>query len=237
MLLALPPVPQLVLQQVPPSQERTVAPRRMGTHGMVLFGAGPRLYLSHIPMFHRPHDVQLLLAVSLEPQEAGAVPTDFSQGTYTVEPERFDLDALASGKLQRFRATVYQGNFEGGGTPVAREVTVKVEAVRYQRVLSDPAPALGAPRYLVLGEGTEVYLVHVLSHAPDFDQVLRVKLERPLPRRDGPPPVLRFEGRENRMERRLQPGERLRARDEAGAPVGLEVQRELSFLKGPDFTP
>ena len=39
----------------------TLAPvpqHRMGMHGMVLFGAGQRLYASHIPMFQRPQQIR-----------------------------------------------------------------------------------------------------------------------------------------------------------------------------------
>jgi hypothetical protein len=50
--------PEVPQAQVPAPQHR------MGVHGMVLFGSGPRLYASHIPMFHRPHDRQVVIAVS-----------------------------------------------------------------------------------------------------------------------------------------------------------------------------
>jgi len=235
MLMALPPAYHLVLQQLP-QENLPTAPQRMGIHGMVLFGSGKHLFLSHIPMFHRPHDVQLLLSVTLESLESGAS-GDFSNETYTLQPERFDLDALARGQLKQFRATVYRGNFEGGGTPLHRDVTVKVEAVEQVRFLSEQAPETPEPRYLVLGSGKDVYLVHVLSRAPDFDQVVKVTLDKPLRRKDGKPPVLRFQRRENLADKRLRAGERLSATDEDGKPVGLTLQRELSFLAGPDFTP
>lgn len=253
MLLSLPPAYHLVLQQLPSGHEAhaaqgnlTVAPtaepalpaqtQRLGTHGMVLFGSGPRLFLSHIPMFHRPHDVQLLLSVSLEHPDPRAA-RDFSDATYTLEPERLDLDALAQGRLKQFRATVYQGNFEAGGTPLLRDVTVKVNAVEQMRVLSEQGPELPEPRYLVLGSGTEVYLVHVLSRAPDFDHVVKATLDKPLPRKGPALPVLRFERRKNLAGQQLHAGEALTATSEDGQPVRLTLQRELSYLVGPDFSP
>jgi hypothetical protein len=208
----------------------------MGTHGMVLFGAGGRLFLSHIPMFHRPHDVQLLAAVTLEHPELPAA-RDFSDGTYTLEPERFDLDALAQGKLKHFKATVYQGNFEGGGTPLHRDVTVRVESVELVLPLTGQAPEPAELRYWVVGSGKEAYLVHALSRAPDFDQVVKVSLEGQAPRKDKGPPVLRFERRKNASGERLKAGEKLTAVGEDARPVRLTVQRELSYLVGPDFTP
>ncbi|HYO53014.1 hypothetical protein [Archangium sp.] len=253
MLMDLPPAYHLVLQQLPSGHEAqhaqgnlTVAPaeparpaaaaHRMGTHGMVLFGSGKRLFLSHIPMFHRPHDVQLLASVSLAHPELPAG-RDFSDGTYTLEPERFDLDALAQGKLKQFRATVHRGNFEGGGTPLHRDVTVRVEKVEQVRLLDRQAPELPELRYWVVGSGKEAWLVHALSRAPDFDQVVKVSLDKPLPRKGTDLPVLRFPGRKNLLDERLEAGERLTATGEDGQPVRLTIQREHSLLKGPDFTP
>ncbi len=258
MLMDLPPAYHLVLQQLPSTHEGhpapgnlTVAPttgaaqptqaqpaqtQRMGTHGMVLFGSGKRRFLSHIPMFHRPHDVQLLLSVSLVHPELPAG-KDFSDGTYTVEPERFDLDALAQGRLKQFRATIYQGSFEGGGTPLHRDVTVRVEKVEQVRHLDEKAPELPELRYWVVGSGKEAWLVHAISRAPDFDHVVKVSLDKPVSRKGADLPVLRFTGRKNLADERLKAGEQLTATDEAGQPVRLTLQREQSFLLGPDFTP
>jgi hypothetical protein len=208
----------------------------MGTHGMVLFGQGEALYASHIPMYRRPHDQQLLLAVTVEHPEL-PVGRDFSDGTYTLEPERFDLDALMAGTLKHFRATVFQGNFEGGGTPVYRDATVRVEQVAHVAQLSAEAPAHEEPRYWVLSEGGAAYLVHALSRAPDFDQVVKVTLEAPLSAKGPGPVLLRVPERKNDAGARLKAGEQLAAALEDGTPVRLTVERELSFLPGPDFTP
>lgn len=37
----------------------------MGGHGMAVFGGREGLYASHLPMFHAPHDTQLLLRFHL----------------------------------------------------------------------------------------------------------------------------------------------------------------------------
>ncbi len=228
--------PSQASAQAPAGTPRPVAAQRMGTHGMVLFGAGGRLFVSHIPMFHRPHDVQLLATVALEHPELPRG-QDFSDGTYTLEPERFDLDALAQGRLKRFKATVYRGNFEGGGTPLHRDVTVRMENVALMLPLAGQGPEFAELRYWVLGSGKEAFLVHALSRAPDFDQVVKVSLEGEVPPGDKAPPVLVFERRKNVAGERLQAGETLTAVGRAGRKVRLTVQRELSYLVGPDFTP
>jgi hypothetical protein len=222
--------PEAPKPQVPAPQHR------MGVHGMVLFGAGPRLYASHIPMFQRPHDRQLVIAVSLSHPELAAQ-RNFSDGTYTLEPERFDLDALSEGRLKQFKATLYRGNFEGGGTALHRDVTVRVEAVEQVRPL-DAAAEPAELSYWLVGEGKEVYLVHTISRALDFDHVVKVSLEKPVSRPKGKSlTTLRFPGRKNAADGRFRAGEQLIATREDGQPVRLTVQRELSYLVGPGFTP
>ena len=234
-MLALPLLAfHLVLQQAPDAGAQVhpaahaAAPVRMGTHGMVLFGHGGQLYASHIPMFHPPHDVQLLLQVAL----AGEA-RDFGDGLYTLEPERFDLSQLMAGGLKQFRATLYAGNFEGGGKALKKGVVVKVERVLHVAPLKADAPALPHLRYLVVGAGKDAYLVHALGRAPDFDQVLRASFTKPLP--EGVH-VLEVPGRANTPEARLAKGA---VRDALldGAPARFHVAQELSYLKGPEFTP
>jgi hypothetical protein len=205
-------------------------PVRMGSHGMVLFGRGGALYASHIPMFHPPHDVQLLLQVELSGKD---VPGDFAKGLYTLDPQRFDLSELMAGRLHEFHAALYRGSFEGGGKVLARDVTVRVRRVLHAAALRADAPALPHLRYLVVGEGREGYLVHALGRAPDFDQVLRVKFEKPLP---AGVHVLELPARANTADTRLTCGAVPSATLD-GAPTHLDVAQELSFLRGPDFTP
>ncbi|WP_146209975.1 hypothetical protein [Vitiosangium sp. GDMCC 1.1324] len=50
-------------------------------------------------------------------------------------------------------------------------------------------------------------------------------------------PVLRFERHENLAGQQLRAGEPLSATGEDGKPVRLTIQRELSSLVGPDFSP
>ena len=43
----------------------TATDTRHGLHGMLLFSDGDGLYASHLPMFHAPHDVQLIFRFTL----------------------------------------------------------------------------------------------------------------------------------------------------------------------------
>lgn len=49
--------------------------------------------------------------------------------------------------------------------------------------------------------------------------------------------MLRFSRRKNLADEPPRAGEQLTATGEDGQPVRLTFQRELSYLKGPDFTP
>ena len=173
--------------------------------------------------------MQLLLQVALEGQAA----RDFADSLYTLQPERFDLSQLMAGSLKQFRATVYAGNFEGGGKVLQKGAVVQVKRVLHVAPLEADAPALATLRYLVVGKGQDAFLVHALGRAPDFDQVLRASFAKPLP--EGVH-VLELPGRGNTPDSRLAKGAVQNAQLN-GKPVRLQVTQELSYLKGPDFTP
>jgi hypothetical protein len=214
----------------PPEPARAPDDGRMGVHGMVLFGE-TRRYMSHIPMFRRPHDAQIILEVDLPGASASRA---YADGLYTFEPERFALDALARGQRTTFRGTIYKGSFEDGGTPIAKDVTVRVKRVLDARFLNDASGAGAAGRYLLLGEPRDAYLVRRIEHAPGIDQIVRATVtggtgldEARLAR--GIEVTI-----EGRGEAPLVPGEKLRAVT-PWAVVGVETGAVLSCLVGPDF--
>jgi len=110
---------------------------------------------------------------------------------------------------------------------------VQVQRVLYAAPLKAEAPALPRLRYLVVGQGRDVFLVHALGRAPDFDQVLSASFAKPVS--EGVH-VLELPARSNTPEARRARGA---VKDALlnGAPVQLRITRELSYLKGPDFTP
>ena len=212
---------------------RTAAPTatRMGVHGMVLFG-GDRLFLSHIPMFHAPHDAQLVLEV----RAAGdGLPASFSDGLHTIEPERFGLDSLRDGTRTRFTATVYRGNFEQGGAPVARGVAFEVVRVVLDRPLVSSDAIAPAPEYLALGRRDALALVHLLGGAPGFDHVVTARIDGDGPTDDELARGVRVSlPAGNAPETRLDAG--VVTASVHGRPVSLMITTELSCLIGPDFT-
>jgi hypothetical protein len=155
----------------------------MGEHGMLLFGGRDGLFLSHLPMFHRPHDTQVVLQVHLSDRrhdetlrrELAARPE-----VWTVVPERFELDRLApeaSQPLRAFRADVVQGHFERGGKTIYRGDDVVVDRVVFDHRLLPTGGPGATLAYRVVDAGPmarEHFLVHWIATRPDADHVVRV---------------------------------------------------------------
>lgn len=215
------------------------APDDHGVHGMLLFGEDT-LYLSHLPMFMSMHDRQVILEVTLTRGQDDVAELyradrqDSGERVYTLVPEPFPLHRLGidgAGALRSFKATVHRGHFEKAGNEViARDVTVNVKNVVHFRQFDPEAGSGPELQYLLFGRGSELYLAHLISRAPDFDQIvpvasishqfaaetLRHGLRLALP------------GRANEISERLRGQEQVTARVE----LALETARELYLEEG-----
>ncbi|MFC5478685.1 hypothetical protein [Massilia suwonensis] len=145
-----------------------------GVHGMVLFGGSDGLYASHLPLFHAPHDNQVVLKVRFEDpalDRAMRARLDGKTALWTLEPEAFALHRLAPGSaapLRAFRANVVKGHFERDGTIRERGAALVVEQVVLYRTLS-PQPAVHpVARYLPVGG----FLVKLIDNRPDFEHIV-----------------------------------------------------------------
>ncbi len=145
------------------------------THGMLLFGRNVT-YASHLPMFHAPHDYQLLLKLKLEAKASPRVLADYEKAKsdgdtlFTIEPERMDLTQVISGKKKSFSANLYRGHFERGGK-VLGQVQLTVEKIVYSAKLKGDQTPESAQSYLIFGEKTEYFAAHVIQAKPSFDFV------------------------------------------------------------------
>ena len=155
----------------------------MGEHGMLLFGGRDGLFLSHLPMFHRPHDTQVVLQVHLaDPGHDAALRRELAARpqVWTVVPERFELDRLApdAGRpLRSFRADIVQGHFERGGRTIHSGDGVVVDRVVLDHRLAPTGGPGATLAYRVVDAGPaarEHFLVHWIATRPDADHVLRV---------------------------------------------------------------
>ncbi len=141
-------------------------------HGMLIFG-GTQIYVSHLPMYHRPHDYQAIVKVSLGKDEA-ALKDDMAQNpnepVYTIEPEKFVLPDVIQG-LKPFKAVVYRGHFERGGKPLFTATLTPTKVIVFNKLNAMTAQP-DTIAMLVFGEGREHFAAHVITKQPNFDQVL-----------------------------------------------------------------
>lgn len=156
-------------------------PLGWGSHGMAVFGGHEGLYASHLPMFHAPHDTQVIIRFHLRDQKNDAqLRNALAQKAelWTLDPEEFDLLRLASehiNPLKKFTARVVQGHFERGGKERFIEQTIIIDEVVLFRRLAATEGKFTAGRYHVIGKGSERFLVKEIDRRPDFDLILALK--------------------------------------------------------------
>jgi len=227
----------------------TEPPADFGTHNMFVFGHDP-VFLSHLPMFMAPHDAQLILQVALSKgaeslQDVWSMEREShaDERLYTMMPERFALSTLYTPdppERESFRGRFFRGHLERGGEPIPglENVDVTVTDVVYARRFDRSGP-LDDLTYTLVGRGTELFLAHVISQPPDFDQILSVRLVAPQLDQDdldvGVSVV--FPGRANTAATRLHSETTATARGHVtGAHQFLELEladiQELYFEEG-----
>jgi hypothetical protein len=147
------------------------------THGMLVFG-NEKIYASHLPMFHSPHDYQIILELEFDKITQNLFVTDQENNpvynTYTIEPEQFILPNMIHNPLP-FKANLYRGHFERGGTKIASDIIVTIKnVIYYDKFNSDKARAT-ANTFILFGNEKENFIAHKITNKPDFDQIIQVK--------------------------------------------------------------
>jgi hypothetical protein len=149
-----------------------------GEHGMALFGGKEGLYASHLPMFHAPHDYQVILQVHVADAATDAAlrkRLDGKTALWTIAPEKFELARLApqaASPLKQFKADLVLGHFEQGGKTQYAASTIVVDKVLMFRKLSPNTSASGTATYTQIGSGRHRYLVKQIDSRPDYDHIL-----------------------------------------------------------------
>jgi hypothetical protein len=149
-----------------------------GEHGMALFGGKGGLYASHLPMFHAPHDYQVLLQLHVANPAIDAAlrkRLDGKTALWTIAPEKFELDRLApqaARPLKTFKADLVLGHFEQGGKTQYAGATMVVDKVLLFRQLSPAEKSSPSARYLQIGGGKQRFLVKEIDSRPDYDHIV-----------------------------------------------------------------
>ncbi len=145
------------------------------THGMLSIGSAA-IYFSHLPMFHSPHDYQLIFEASLPEPAASGVRELYAEGRaiVTVVPTAEWVLPATIKVGASFDVDVYRGHFERGGTRVLESVPATVKRiVHFRRFDSTHQPDPAA--WLAFGQVGQRFLAHRIEGAPDFDQVVEVE--------------------------------------------------------------
>lgn len=147
------------------------------THGMAIFGKD-KIYGSHLPMFHSPHNYQIILELSFDEKTKQQFIKDQNEhpefATYTLEPETFVLPEMIA-NTRAFKASIYRGHFERGGIKIAESVIVKIAEVIYFKQFTLDAIKPKSSDFILFGNKKEQFAVHHISNVPDFDQILQIK--------------------------------------------------------------
>lgn len=153
-----------------------LAQNHPSVHGMVLFGS-EKIYLSHLPLFHAPHDYQVLLEIDLPTSAKASYRAQLRRnpnGLFTIAPEKFVLEELV-GSRREFSADLYVGHFERDGRIFQSAVRVEVKNVLHFRKLNPNDPRPEHPRFHWLKASGEEFIVHWITGRPSFEQILRVR--------------------------------------------------------------
>jgi hypothetical protein len=147
------------------------------THGMLLFGS-EKIYASHLPMFHSPHDYQIILELELSKSEKQKYISDKNKNpnytTYTIEPEKFVLPDMINNPMP-FKVNLYRGHFERGGFEILKNITVKIVQIVYFKKFNPEEVKTKSTNFILFGNEKEQFLAHEITNKPDFEQIIEVK--------------------------------------------------------------
>lgn len=157
-------------------------------HNMMVVGE-KTIFLSHLPMFMKPHNVQLLIEATFTSagKDLHAIYAKDRHNhphvkMYSLSPtEHFPLVSLFTPRDKparaSFRATIFRGHLERGGEAIKEltDITVNLQRILYVATLDSGFKSADL-QYRLFGKGEERFLAHVIGMAPDFDQLLSVKV-------------------------------------------------------------
>ena len=168
------------------------------THNMLVVG-GKTVFLSHLPMFDdlsedksdytSMHRYQVILEarffrnrkdvtnIYTKDREANA-----GIKMYTLQPARFVLARLFSHNtgapaLKSFPAAIFRDHLERNGETIQglEDVVVTVNKVVHARKFDPSQEKPPQLEYFLFGKGDELFLAHLITKPPDFDQIVGVK--------------------------------------------------------------
>jgi hypothetical protein len=228
-------------------------PPTFGTHNQMMVGE-QTIYLSHLPMFmfdieHHEHNFQVILEVTLTgPGNAQATyANDRRQNPgvrmYTMNPKPFEMIELDPQRPTRhsLTGTIFRGHLERGGEPIMHGAVAQVVNIVYFHAFERNAKPQAELEYLLFGKAPELFLAHVITRPPDFDQILSVTVSGQSLTADDLRRGIRITvpSRANTAQARIKARERVMGQAQQGGALAgqlielsLEAGTELYFEEG-----
>jgi hypothetical protein len=145
-------------------------------HGMLIFGK-EKIYASHLPLFHTPHNYQIILELELDKTIKAKFVKDQQLHpeftTYTIEPEKFILPEMIKNP-KPFKVNIYRGHFERGGTLAIKQITANIKQVIYFKKFEPSEAKASDTKFIVFGNRKEQFVAHFITNHPDFEQIIQV---------------------------------------------------------------
>lgn len=211
----------------------------VATHGQLMLGQS---ILYHLPVFMtdpwaHPHNFQVVLEVALSEDAQAkiaahqaahpdsiytAVPPVFAQKSLVIDvPGHPAKDSFAD-------LVVFRNHFENRSERVGiAQTPAQILRILHFRELAPDLPKPAELAYVMFGSGDAIFLAHMLSAPPDFDQILKVEVSGTGPEMDATAGLsLSFPTRSNKVDDRLQVGEQISCATTGGEPMKVRVVAE-----------
>lgn len=161
------------LAESAPEELPPLDPAYVGVHGMVLMNNASTIFAYHLPLYHKPHDVQLLY--KLDVKNIALVHLVRDNEMVTIKPKPFNLQRLMRGEKVALEADIYIGHFERDGMLVYKNMTLNFAEQLYMRKLDDVKPSSNQQEYDVVSyrKSNRIY-IHRLQQAPSFDHIIHI---------------------------------------------------------------
>ncbi len=151
-------------------------PAYLGEHGMVLVSHSSSIYASHLPLYHAPHNVQLIYKIDTKALPLLQLVRDAE--LVTIKPKPFNLQRLMRGEQMTIIADVYSGHFERDGILVYENMPLNFAKQLYVRELTEPKPSSNQQEYdMIELKGNNRIYVHRIQQAPSYDHLIHIDLE------------------------------------------------------------
>lgn len=144
----------------------------LGTHGMALIFANNKIYASHMPLYSRPHDYQIVYEVSTNNEQLKVLAT---YDLVTILPTAFDLNVLINQQALKLEVAVFDGHFERGGKQLFKTMLAFIKPIYIKKIVLSNNPE--SQFDLVKLSSEQGLLVHVIAQKPSFDALTLVPLE------------------------------------------------------------